>query len=297
MELIDFKEQYKQDLKDPRWKAMVRRIRYRDNDRCRICGCKKRTGMEMNVHHIHYYPNRKPWEYDESDLITLCRDCHIKEHDRINFEKLERGSYFYHKYHEGVGIVTRKYSDRIWFGLCWSETESYEGEDHGRLYIEDDAYISDIRPATRVEIADFWRKVKKYYTPDEINDLFHMHIKTLLPSNAPVDCKVLDVLKKSVSKYNSQKEYVKNKFGSFLLVSNEYYAEFDDKCWKGHIDWSLPSFPNAYFHVANKKRIMECPQQDIIKDVAFDNFDFSEFRAATAGELDKWLDYILGFDC
>jgi hypothetical protein len=49
--------------------------------------------------------------------------------------------------------------------------------------------------------------------------------------------------------------------------------------------------------VANKKRIMECPQQDIIKDVAFDNFDFSEFRAATAEELDKWLDYILGFDC
>ena len=90
MELIDFKEQYKQDLKDPRWKAMVRRIRYRDNDRCRICGCKKRIGMEMNVHHIHYYPNRKPWEYDESDLITLCRDCHIKEHDRINFEKLEK---------------------------------------------------------------------------------------------------------------------------------------------------------------------------------------------------------------
>ena len=46
MEIIDYKAQYEQDLKDPRWTALVKRIRYRDNDRCKMCGCKKKKAWK-----------------------------------------------------------------------------------------------------------------------------------------------------------------------------------------------------------------------------------------------------------
>ena len=102
MEIIDYKAQYKEDLKDPRWLELEKKIRKRDKDRCQACGRKKSKGMEMNVHHLHYYPNHKPWEYEESDLITLCRDCHIDAHDQINFDSLKIGDCFYNKFYHGV---------------------------------------------------------------------------------------------------------------------------------------------------------------------------------------------------
>lgn len=297
MEIIDYKEQYKEYLKDPRWKALAQRIRYRDNDRCKICGCKKTRGMEMNVHHLRYYPNHKPWEYDESDLITLCRDCHKKLHINNDFAKMGRGGYFYHKYHKGVGIVTNKYSDRIWYGLCWTETERYEGDNHGRLYVESEAYIEDIRPATKAEIADFWNKVEKYYSKDEISELFDGHIKGIIPSFTPANRKVQDTFKRMNALYNKYSSYVKEKYNYYLLISDDNYAEFDDKRWVGHTDWTVAAFPSAYFHVADIKDIKEKPQQDNIKNVAFENFDFTGYRAATTEELREWLDYLYNLDC
>ena len=291
MEIIDYKAQYEQDLNDPRWKAVVKRIRYRDNDKCQKCGCRKRKGLEMNVHHLHYYHNRKPWEYDESDLITLCRDCHREIHDEINFTRLGCGSYFYHKQHKGVGIVTEKYTDKIWFGLCWTETDTYEGEDHGRLYIEDEAYKKDIRPATKAEVTDFWLKVEKYYSPEVIEELFDRHIKSLLPTNIRVDWKIRDIFQKEISTYKKQKEFVREKYDFFLLISNTNFAEFDDKPWNGHTNWTVAVFPKAFFHVASIIDVKTKPQQNNIKNVALDIFDFTGYRAATIDELNEWLDY------
>ena len=34
----------------------------------------------LNVHHKYYVSGRKPWEYDNDALITLCQDCHCLEH-------------------------------------------------------------------------------------------------------------------------------------------------------------------------------------------------------------------------
>ena len=34
----------------------------------------------LNVHHKYYVNGLKPWEYDNDALITLCQDCHMKEH-------------------------------------------------------------------------------------------------------------------------------------------------------------------------------------------------------------------------
>ena len=37
----------------------------------------------LNVHHKHYIIQRKAWEYPDEDLVTLCRECHLKVHQAI----------------------------------------------------------------------------------------------------------------------------------------------------------------------------------------------------------------------
>jgi hypothetical protein len=37
--------------------------------------------LNLNVHHKYYKQGYEPWEYDDEALITLCPDCHKKEHE------------------------------------------------------------------------------------------------------------------------------------------------------------------------------------------------------------------------
>lgn len=74
------KEEYLQLLKDGRWQRKRLEIMNRDEFKCRDCG----TTNDLNVHHLRYLTGRKPWEYENSDLITLCGDCHKKRHKEID---------------------------------------------------------------------------------------------------------------------------------------------------------------------------------------------------------------------
>jgi hypothetical protein len=84
------KEEYHQLLKDGRWQRRRLEIMQRDDFKCRECG----TTNDLNVHHIRYIAGRKPWEYDDGDLITLCGDCHKKTHELIEQERDEIDAYF-----------------------------------------------------------------------------------------------------------------------------------------------------------------------------------------------------------
>lgn len=68
---------YTEELKSPLWQKKRLEIMQRDNWTCQIC---KSTDIELNVHHSIYRKGLKPWEYENSDLITLCRDCHKRMH-------------------------------------------------------------------------------------------------------------------------------------------------------------------------------------------------------------------------
>ena len=71
------KAQYKALLLDKRWIEKRDSILRRDNFSCRICS----SSMDLNVHHSKYSEGKRPWEYDDIDLITLCSRCHRKHHD------------------------------------------------------------------------------------------------------------------------------------------------------------------------------------------------------------------------
>ncbi len=69
------KQKYKAFLKTDYWKSVRIKVFLRDNKTCQKCGSKKK----LEAHHLTYKHHRNEMKYLE-DLITLCRDCHEKEH-------------------------------------------------------------------------------------------------------------------------------------------------------------------------------------------------------------------------
>ena len=64
---------YSELLKDPRWQKKRLEVLQLDAWQCRKCNAKD---MCLHVHHLYYIKDNKPWEYDNSALITLCEECH-----------------------------------------------------------------------------------------------------------------------------------------------------------------------------------------------------------------------------
>lgn len=62
-------------LHHPYWQKKRLRILNRDDWTCRRC-CDTQTMLQ--IHHLWYNIELKPWEYPDEALITLCDLCHKK---------------------------------------------------------------------------------------------------------------------------------------------------------------------------------------------------------------------------
>lgn len=69
-------EEYAAKLRDPRWQRRRLEIMDRDEFCCQICEDDQST---LNVHHRFYLQGHEPWEYEDSELVTLCEKCHKEE--------------------------------------------------------------------------------------------------------------------------------------------------------------------------------------------------------------------------
>jgi hypothetical protein len=67
------KNNYSDLLKDPRWQKKRLEILQRDNFKCMLCGDETTS---LNIHHKEYVNDKKPWEYENITLITICENCH-----------------------------------------------------------------------------------------------------------------------------------------------------------------------------------------------------------------------------
>ena len=65
------KKSYSELLRDPLWQKKRLKILERDNFTCQNCSD---TKNELHIHHFKYYG--KPWEAEDNDLITYCKECH-----------------------------------------------------------------------------------------------------------------------------------------------------------------------------------------------------------------------------
>ena len=65
-------------LKSDAWQLKRNYILARDGKRCRLCGATDR----LQVHHLPGAYKRAGFE-KASDLVTLCKTCHGREHGRL----------------------------------------------------------------------------------------------------------------------------------------------------------------------------------------------------------------------
>ncbi len=78
---------YSEQIKSPKWQKRRLEILNRDNFTCQICGSQDKT---LHVHHTVYIPYKEIWDYGDNQLITLCEDCHAREHGELLEEVNDR---------------------------------------------------------------------------------------------------------------------------------------------------------------------------------------------------------------
>lgn len=64
---------YADKLLSPKWQKKRLEILNRDGFKCALCSDEETT---LHIHHKSYKSGCEPWEYDNSNLITLCKECH-----------------------------------------------------------------------------------------------------------------------------------------------------------------------------------------------------------------------------
>lgn len=64
---------YQTKLLDPRWQRKRLGILQNADWKCQHCNSRDKT---LQVHHGYYRPGANPWDYEDTTLWCLCRDCH-----------------------------------------------------------------------------------------------------------------------------------------------------------------------------------------------------------------------------
>ena len=78
------KSSYSKLLLDPRWQKKRLEILNRDDFTCQSCFDNEDT---LHVHHCFYKKGQDPWDYPDTSLITLCKDCHSCETEALYGDK------------------------------------------------------------------------------------------------------------------------------------------------------------------------------------------------------------------
>ena len=83
------------EYKTARWKRTREKILRRDMYMCRECRRYGRLTEAAEVHHIRHADAAPELFYTESNLVSLCKKCHNKQHpEKVkNRSNSDRGKY------------------------------------------------------------------------------------------------------------------------------------------------------------------------------------------------------------
>lgn len=70
---------YAEQLRHPMWQQKRLEVLAASGWKCAGCGSTEQT---LHVHHKHYVKGRLAWEYQASELVSLCEQCHALAHQR-----------------------------------------------------------------------------------------------------------------------------------------------------------------------------------------------------------------------
>lgn len=86
-ELYDNLKEWKKEVtaptrNSPDYRKMKIRVRKRDSSTCACCGYHnpKETNHGLEIHHIYGYKDHLDYRTEDSNCITLCKDCHKQYH-------------------------------------------------------------------------------------------------------------------------------------------------------------------------------------------------------------------------
>lgn len=98
---------YAQKLRDPRWQKRRLEVFERDRFECQSCYS---SDKELQVHHLKYIQDADPWDYELSDLKTLCDECHgmISKCGRIVAENVRKMD---SEYARGMAVLSKLFAD------------------------------------------------------------------------------------------------------------------------------------------------------------------------------------------
>lgn len=74
---MDAKSEYAEQLEHAEWKLKRLTCLEIAQFTCQRC---KATGVPLQVHHLKYVRGRKAWEYDPTELLVCCENCHANIH-------------------------------------------------------------------------------------------------------------------------------------------------------------------------------------------------------------------------
>lgn len=86
------KNTYLERLEATEWQSKRIEIIRRDGNKCRNCESEE----NLQVRHTVYYSGRQPGQYENYELITLCRNCHLdaeNELEKIKFLTIKLQQY------------------------------------------------------------------------------------------------------------------------------------------------------------------------------------------------------------
>jgi hypothetical protein len=80
-------DNYKKLLLTEEWYLFSKEIKKRDKWKCVECESDK----NLQAHHIIYRKGFKPWESPMDEVITLCKICHEKVHEKNKIKSISNG--------------------------------------------------------------------------------------------------------------------------------------------------------------------------------------------------------------
>lgn len=270
-------ERYNQDSKELQWKFKSDNIRIRDNYTCRLCGAKD---MPLEVHHIRYISGREIWDYEDGDLVSLCKDCHEGIHCREASFNLKEGEFAYHRKLKGVGFVEEVKDESIVLDVCWNENEH-------NICLKPEAKRTEVRPATEEEIDEFWEKVEKYLDDRTILEYLIDYVDKHLPIEHQINARVAQPLQKAQEEFVRIEQELTDTYKGLLLVSDDDYALYYDI---RHEDSDSP-YPIPGFIVTKKKDMVGKTEEFIGISVPYNKLDLAKYRKAKKKDFRFFMDF------
>jgi 5-methylcytosine-specific restriction endonuclease McrA len=99
---------YIEKLQSPQWQKKRLEILSRDQWSCCRCNDKEKS---LHVHHKTYEFGKDPWDYHDSNFITLCEKCHSEvEYDKSIFNATIKFLLTNNiSYYDLTGLLANKY--------------------------------------------------------------------------------------------------------------------------------------------------------------------------------------------